>query len=37
MGEELMCEGLHIMAKSITDNLVDLNVYVFNEPKDGVK
>ena len=37
MGEELMCEGLHIMAKSITDNSVDLNVYVFNEPKDGVK
>ena len=36
IGEELMCEGLHIMAKSVTDNSVDLNVYVFNEPKDGV-
>ncbi|CZQ81790.1 dna/rna non-specific endonuclease [Trichococcus palustris] len=36
MGEELMCEGLHIMAKSVTDNSVDLNVYVFNEPKDGI-
>lgn len=35
-GEELMCQGLHIMAKSVTDNSVDLNVYVFNEPKDGV-
>ena len=37
IGEELMCEGMHIMAKSVTDNSVDLNVYVFNEPKDGVK
>lgn len=36
-GEELMCEGMHIMAKSVTDNSVDLNVYVFNEPKDGVE
>lgn len=36
IGEELMCEGMHIMAKSVTDNSVDLNVYVFNEPKDGV-
>lgn len=36
MGEELMCEGLHIMAKSVTDNSVDLNIYVFNEPKDDM-
>ena len=36
IGEELMCQGLHIMAKSVTDNSVDLNVYVFNQPKDGV-
>lgn len=36
IGEELMCEGMHIMAKSVTDNSVDLNVYVFNEPKDGI-
>ena len=36
MGEELMCEGMHIMAKSVTDNSVDLNVYVFNEPKDDI-
>ena len=36
VGEELMCEGMHIMAKSVTDNSIDLNVYVFNEPKDGV-
>ncbi|CZQ85284.1 DNA/RNA non-specific endonuclease [Trichococcus collinsii] len=36
IGEELMCEGMHIMAKSVTDNSVDLNVYVFNQPKDGV-
>jgi DNA-entry nuclease len=36
VGEELMCEGMHIMAKSVTDNSVDLNVYVFNEPKDDI-
>jgi len=36
MGDELMCQGLHIMAKSVTDNSIDLNVYVFNEPKDDV-
>jgi DNA-entry nuclease len=36
MEEELMCKGLHIMAKSVTDNSIDLNVYVFNEPKDDV-
>ncbi|WP_106448765.1 DNA/RNA non-specific endonuclease [Trichococcus alkaliphilus] len=36
MGDELMSQGLHIMAKSVTDNSIDLNVYVFNEPKDGV-
>ena len=36
-GEELMCEGLHIMAKSVTDDSVDINVYVFNEPKDGLE
>lgn len=34
--EELICEGLHIMAKSVGDDSVDLNVYVFNEPKDSV-
>jgi len=34
-GEELMCEGLHIMAKSVNDGSVDLNVYVYNEPKDN--
>ncbi|MFZ2270445.1 MAG: hypothetical protein WAW50_01895, partial [Trichococcus flocculiformis] len=33
---ELICEGLHIMAKSVDDDSVDLNVYVFNEPKDAV-
>ncbi|CZQ82099.1 dna/rna non-specific endonuclease [Trichococcus palustris] len=36
-GEELMCKGLHIMAKSVTDNSVDINVYVFNEPKDDLQ
>jgi DNA-entry nuclease len=36
MEEELMCKGLHIMAKSVTDNSIDLNVYVFNEPKDDI-
>lgn len=36
VGEDLMCQGLHIMAKSVTDNSVDLNVYVFNEPKDDI-
>lgn len=35
-GDELICEGLHIMAKSVTDDSVDLNVYVFNEPKDAL-
>lgn len=35
-GDELMCQGLHIMAKSVTDDSIDLNVYVFNEPKDDV-
>ncbi|WP_319471279.1 DNA/RNA non-specific endonuclease [uncultured Trichococcus sp.] len=35
-GDELICEGLHIMAKSVGDDSVDLNVYVFNEPKDAV-
>ncbi len=34
--DELICEGLHIMAKSVNDDSVDLNVYVFNEPKDAV-
>lgn len=34
---ELMCTGLHIMAKSVTNNSVDLNVYVFNEPKDSIE
>lgn len=34
--DELMREGLHIMAKSVTDDSVDLNIYVFNEPKDAV-
>ena len=34
--DELICEGLHIMAKSVGDDSVDLNVYVFNEPKDAV-
>lgn len=32
--DALICEGLHIMAKSVSDDTVDLNVYVFNEPKD---
>jgi DNA-entry nuclease len=36
-GDELICEGLHIMAKSVNDDSVDLNVYVFNEPKDAVE
>lgn len=33
--DALICEGLHIMAKSVYDDTVDLNVYVFNEPKDA--
>jgi DNA-entry nuclease len=37
VGDELMCKGLHIMAKSITDDSVDLNVFVYNEPKDGLE
>lgn len=35
-GDELLCKGLHIMAKSVNDDSVDLNVYVFNEPKDDI-
>ena len=37
VGDELMCKGLHIMAKSINDDSVDLNVFVYNEPKDGLE
>lgn len=37
VGDALMCKGLHIMAKSVTDDSVDLNVFVYNEPKDGLE
>lgn len=30
---DLLCSGVHIMAKSVTDNTIDLNVYVYNQPK----
>lgn len=35
-GDALMAKGIHLMAKSISDDSVDLNIFVYNQPKDEI-